>query len=348
MSWQNNTMMDNGLLITNKCTVLMVDDQRIVYERVKAMLMDECDIELHYCEDSTKALEMANQLKPTLILQDLVMPEVDGLTLVRMFRSNESTQIIPIIVLSTKEDPEDKQSAFQAGANDYLIKLPEKIEFVARIRAHSKSFWMQKERDEAFSRLRQLQEDLERNNVELEKLSSLDALTGVANRRKFDHYIHKEWKRARRRNSMLSIILIDVDAFKPFNDNYGHQAGDNCLVQVAQALVKNCRRPTDLLARYGGEEFIMVLPDTSLKGAVNVAEAMRGAISELQIPHEYSDVKPYLTISLGIACCEPSEEQAEMQTLIKEADKALYQAKTDGRDRYQISSRCLQKYQMGS
>jgi sigma-B regulation protein RsbU (phosphoserine phosphatase) len=141
-------------------TVLLVDDQPIIAEAVRRMLVDESDISFHYCKDPTKAIEMANQLAPTVILQDLVMPELDGLTLVKFFRANPSTREVPLIVLSTKEEPIIKAQAFAIGANDYLVKLPDKLELIARIRYHSKGYIAQLERNEAYRKLAESQKQL--------------------------------------------------------------------------------------------------------------------------------------------------------------------------------------------
>lgn len=316
--------------------VLLVDDQMMVAEGIRRMLQDEAGIEFHYCNNPHDALTMALDINPTVILQDLILPDIDGYTLVDSYRKNESTANIPVIVLSTKEDPEDKSLAFERGANDYLVKLPNKIELVARIRAHSKSYLTQLQRDDAFQALRDLQVELEKSNIELQKLSSLDGLTGIANRRCFDEFISKECLRSARENTNLSLILIDIDFFKPFNDNYGHLAGDGCLRQVAAALDEVVHRPADLVARYGGEEFAVVLPNTDVEGAEKLAEKLCEKIRSLKITHEYSAAADYITLSLGITsrvACEGSSPS----DLINLADEALYAAKESGRNQYKIS-----------
>jgi len=219
-----------------KTVVLLVDDQIMVSEGIRRMLVDEADIDFHYCQDPGEAVSMAIECQPTIILQDLIMPEIDGYTLLNAYRENELTKNIPVIVLSTKEDPEDKSLAFERGANDYLVKLPNKIELVARIRAHSKSYLTQLQRDEAFQALRELQVELEKSNIELQKLSSLDGLTGIANRRRFDEFVNIECLRSARENTSLSLILIDIDFFKPYNDNYGHQTGDIVIELVSNTI----------------------------------------------------------------------------------------------------------------
>lgn len=321
---------------SGNAVVLLVDDQMMVAEGIRRMLVDEPDIEFHYCNDPAEAVSMAVELQPTIILQDLIMPEIDGYTLVKAYRENPDTKNIPIIVLSTKEDANAKSLAFERGANDYLVKLPDQIELIARIRAHSKGYQTQVQRDEAFQALRDLQVELEKSNAELQMLSSLDGLTGIANRRRFDEFVDNECLRSARENTALSLILIDIDFFKPYNDNYGHLAGDGCLRQVAAALNEVVHRPADLVARYGGEEFVVVLPSTNVDGAVKLAEKLCKKIRSLKIPHEFSEASEHLTISMGITskiACEGSSPT----DLIALADEALYQAKETGRDRYVIS-----------
>ena len=318
--------------------VLLVDDQAMVAEAIRRMMADQPDIEFHYCPDPKQAIQQAVSVKATVILQDLVMPDVDGMTLVRFYRNNPATRDIPVIVLSSKDDAKVKSDAFYQGATDYLVKLPEKIELLARIRAHTKSYLAQKERDEAITTLRKLQEQLEkmnteltRSNDELQRLSTLDGLTGVANRRQFDETLEREWQRATRTGSPISLIFADIDFFKTYNDHYGHQVGDDCLKKVAAALQQTVHRPADLVSRYGGEEFVIVLPETNAEGALAVAEKVLGKVAGLGIPHAASPVAERLTISVGVATLRPPPEQPAEQ-LVTQADQALYRAKGRGRN----------------
>jgi two-component system chemotaxis family response regulator WspR len=239
--------------------VLLVDDQAIVGEAIRRALAGETGIDFHYCRDPADAIRTAREIQPTIILQDLVMPDVDGLDLVRQYRLDPATSAIPIIVLSTKEEASIKREAFSAGANDYLVKVPDRIELIARIRYHSHAYQTQLQRDEAYRALRESQQQLMLANLELQRLILADGLTGLSNRRHCDEYIAAEWEHAIRRQSPLSVLMIDVDNFKKYNDSYGHLAGDEVLKQVANTIRENCPRATDLAARFGGEEFIMVL-----------------------------------------------------------------------------------------
>ncbi|MBI5826487.1 MAG: PleD family two-component system response regulator [Deltaproteobacteria bacterium] len=315
--------------------LLLVDDQAIVAEAIRRMLADEGDIEFHYCKDPTRAVETAKEVKPTIILQDIVMPEVDGYTLLRRYRADPSTASTPVIVLSTKEDPRDKSMAFEKGASDYLVKLPDRIELVARIRAHSGSYLLQMQRDEAYRELKKLQEQLEERNAILQRLSVIDGLTGIANRRHFDEILRQEWKRGHREAWNLAVVMIDIDFFKKYNDNYGHQGGDDCLKKVASTLSNTLHRPGDFIARYGGEEFVVLLPNTDAEGAAIIAEHMRSNIEAQDISHALSGVAKHVTISLGVASVAPDDGTAP-EDLIARADEALYKAKAAGRNRYVI------------
>ncbi len=320
--------------------ILVIDDQRMVVEGVRRMLQTEADIEFFYCTEPSKSVETAITVKPTIILLDLLMPEMGGMTLLKFFKENEKTQDIPLIVLSSIEDPVEKEAAFRAGASDYVVKLPDKIELIARIRAHARSYLNKMERDEAFQELRQLKAELEESNRALQALSCLDGLTGIANRRRFDEYLVQEWKRALRESSVVSLVLIDIDYFKPYNDNYGHQQGDDTLKSVVNALASVVNRPADLLARYGGEEFVLVLPDTNLDGAAKLAELLRVTVSSLEIKHDFSKVTDHVTLSIGVACCEPEKQYCLPDQLIEVADKALYAAKHEGRNCIRLASGC--------
>ncbi|MCP8463480.1 PleD family two-component system response regulator [Pseudomonas sp. ZM23] len=315
--------------------VLLVDDQPMIGEAVRRALADDPSIDFHFCSDPQQAIAVAIQIKPTVILQDLVMPGADGLALVRDYRANVATRDIPIIVLSTKEEPSVKSAAFSAGANDYLVKLPDAIELVARIRYHSRSYLALLQRDEAYRALRESQQQLLETNLVLQRLMNSDGLTGLSNRRHFDEYLEMEWRRAQREQSQLSILLIDVDFFKAYNDTFGHVQGDEALRQVAAAIRASCSRPSDLPARYGGEEFVLVLPGTSPGGARLLAEKLRRSVQDLGIAHELPRTGAPLTISIGVATLTPQVGQPYRQ-LIELADQALYNAKHGGRNQVGI------------
>jgi two-component system chemotaxis family response regulator WspR len=312
--------------------VLLVDDQTIVAEAVRRALADDPNIDLHYCARADEALVAARGTRPTVILQDLVMPGIDGLTLVKAYRAEPALRDVPIIVLSTKEEPVIKSAAFAAGANDYLVKLPDRIELVARVRYHSRSYINLLQRDEAYRALRQSQQQLLQANLELRRLTHSDGLTGLSNRRYLDEYLSAEWRRGAREEAELAMLMIDVDNFKPYNDTYGHVAGDEALKRIASTVASCLGRPGDLAARFGGEEFAVVLPGTPASGARLLAEKIRVEIEALQVPHASSPASEYMTVSIGGAALVPTLD-APLTALVELADLALYQAKHAGKNR---------------
>lgn len=167
--------------------------------------------------------------------------------------------------------------------------------------------------------------------VELESQTFVDGLTGIANRRRFDLHLEDEFRRAKRNAAPISLIMIDVDCFKDYNDNYGHQLGDECLIRIATALSSVLHRSRDLVSRYGGEEFAVILPETNVEGALQVAESMRNEVAALALEHAYSRVAAHVTASVGVATLVP-EHAAKTANLIHSADRALYQAKRAGRN----------------
>ena len=170
---------------------------------------------------------------------------------------------------------------------------------------------------------------------ELKELATKDALTGIANRRFFDEYLDKEWKRAQRDQDPFSIVMIDLDFFKAYNDTYGHQKGDTCLKEVATTIDEAMKRPADMAARYGGEEFVLILPETSSEGAVSLAERLRKSIYDLNLEHKNSSCEPRVTVSLGVATMK-ADKGSDFANLISKADKALYAAKDSGRNRISV------------
>ncbi len=270
-----------------------------------------------------------------LILMDIVMPEMDGIEACRLIKSFEYLRDIPIIIVTATA--KDLQMAFAAGATDYITKPLNKVELLARV---SSALRLKREIDNRKAReqeLMKLTQQLEELNQMLQRLSSLDGLTGIANRRHFDLILKQEWRRALRDATPLSLILIDVDFFKAYNDTYGHQMGDDCLKRVANSLKGVLKRPTDLIARYGGEEFVVLLPKTDVGGAIALAEEMRAGVEALGITHARSQATDRVTISLGVATVTPNPDSSHAE-LIAEADHALYQAKQEGRNRVKSSS----------
>jgi two-component system chemotaxis family response regulator WspR len=319
-----------------KMMVLLVDDQPMVGQAVRLALAGQPHIDFHFCARAEEAVGVAELTRPTVILQDLVMPGADGIALVRQYRANPATRDIPVIVLSSKEDPAIKSAAFAAGVNDYLVKLPDTIELVARIEYHSRFYINLLQRDAAFQALRVSQQKLQESNLELLRLTNTDGLTGIANRRYFDDYLEAEWRRARREQVELSMLLIDVDDFKRYNDTHGHVAGDEVLRRIAAAIQAACKRPADLAARFGGEEFAMILPKTTAGGVRLLGEMVRRAVDGLAISHSAASTGDTVTVSCGVATLVPGEGDAPAR-LIELADVGLYRAKHQGKNRVDIA-----------
>ena len=185
---------------------------------------------------------------------------------------------------------------------------------------------------EAEAMLKRTETALQKANQQLQQLATMDGLTQIANRRRLDTWISREWRRLAREKAPLSVIMCDIDHFKQYNDTYGHQSGDDCLKRVAKAIANTARRSADLAARYGGEEFLIALPNTTEDGALQVAREVQEAVQELKLPHANSPVSPFVTLSMGIATAVPDANQTHGQ-LIAAADRALYEAKKKGRNR---------------
>jgi two-component system, chemotaxis family, response regulator WspR len=313
--------------------VLLVDDQLMIGETVRRALADEPHIVFHFCSEPGAAIMMAERIAPTVILQDLVMPGIDGLTLLRQYRALEATRNTPIIVLSTREDPTTKKDAFAVGANDYIVKLPDKIELIARIRYHSQGCLSRRQRDTAYAALHESQRQLMAANIELLRLSNMDGLTGLNNRRRFDEYALTEWHRALRERMPFGLLLIDVDRFKHYNDANGHLAGDELLKRVGETIRTCCTRPGDLAARYGGDEFAVVMPGIQAQGLRVVGERLCQAVRDLKIEHGAPLAGPCVTLSVGGAVTVPAERD-KLVDLIDIADRNMYQAKAKGRNQF--------------
>ncbi|MBK3774589.1 diguanylate cyclase [Azospirillum aestuarii] len=289
--------------------ILVVDDIPSNVHVLSRILKDDHDI--YFATDGAKALELAQSRLPDLVLLDIMMPGMDGYEVCSRLKADPITRDIPVIFISAKSEVEDETYGLEVGAIDFISKPISPPIVKARVRNHL---------------LLKRQTDL------LRTLSFADGLTGIANRRRFDEVLLREWRRCARVQLPLSLIMLDVDQFKPYNDHYGHQAGDECLRAVAQLLAGQMMRPGDLIARYGGEEFVCLLPETDEDGAVQVAERLRGTVADRRLPHAVSHVADHVTISLGVATAQPILDNTP-DRLTQLADGLLYEAKRAGRNR---------------
>jgi diguanylate cyclase (GGDEF)-like protein len=306
---------------------------------ILSSLLTQSGYQVRQVVDTQMALRTAQISQPDLILLEIKEPQSEGYEVCKRLKSEAKTQQIPVIFLGSVNEVFDRVTALALGATDYITKPCHWQEILIRVENHLNSLRQQKELLAENAKLQQELEhclmaeaSLERSNEELMLLATLDSLTQVANRRRFDEYIYQEWRRLIRYKEPISLILCDVDFFKDFNDRYGHQSGDNCLQQIAQAIRRVIKRPADLVARYGGEEFAVILPNTNIQGAVYVAEMIQLEIQLLKIPHAFSQISSYITLSLGVATMIPSLDM-NPGGLIAVADLALYEAKHQGRDR---------------
>jgi len=314
--------------------ILVVDDDQFTRQLLRRVMEKE-GYQVIEAANGEQGLEAYKRLKPHLVLLDALMPVMDGFTCctqLQMLGNDDSLEQetfvdesfqdaarTPVLMITGLEDQESVDRAFAVGATDYLTKPIHLAVLRQRVRR--------------IIQQSQLYQKLEIANRELQRLASLDGLTGVANRRRFDEYLDVEWRRLAREKLPLSLILCDIDFFKKYNDTYGHQAGDACLRRVADALRFCARRSVDLVARYGGEEFAVILPNTTDVGASLVAEEIRTVVNALEIAHAQSAVSEHVTLSLGVACMQPTVN-APPSILIAVADAALYKAKAAGRNMY--------------
>lgn len=285
------------------------------------------------------AIMAVRSSRPDLIMLNVRMPDLDGYEVCRRLKDDPETRSVPVIFISALDEALDKVRAFEIGGADYVSKPFQFEEVLARIEHQLEiarlQESLQKRNEELATKnelLTKISIELEVANAELTRLSTTDALTGIPNRRQFHDRIEVEWRRAERDRRELSLLMIDVDNFKQFNDTYGHQLGDDCLRDVAQAIQRELRTGGDFVARYGGEEFIVLLPGTSMETAVVTGERLCSIVRELEIPHGTSTVADIVTISVGTASILP-DVSSDWSLLVRSADEALYRAKTNGRNR---------------
>ncbi len=323
---------------SGKGTILIVDDSAANLGLLSDFFI-EAGFTVLIAEDGESAIKKAKNDYPDVILLDIIMPGIDGFETCRRLKANESTQDIPVIFITALSQTAVVVKGFQLGAVDYITKPTHEEIVLVRVKTH---LTIQKLKASLIAQNVQLQQEIEQRhraesalqeaNQELQRLATLDGLTQVANRRQFDECLDKAWRILVREQLPLSLLLCDVDFFKLYNDSKGHQAGDECLQQVAQAMKRAVKRPADLVARYGGEEFAVILPNTPGEGALRVAEEIRLSVRTLGVAHPQSSVSEYVTLSIGVSSTIPDRVSAP-EALITAADQALYQAKESGRDR---------------
>lgn len=334
----NLDMSSTEKTIASKVKILIVDDQVDNLELLSTILASN-GYEVAESDHGGLAIELAQANPPNLILLDINMPQMDGFEVCQIFKSNNLTKDIPVIFISALKEIKDKTQAFKIGGDDYITKPFYMEEVLLRVENQLKKYRLQLDLKAKNDRLQQEKRQLLKTedklrllNRKLDKLANLDSLTKIANRHRFDQVLINEWQRASREKSFLSLIIADIDYFKFYNDHFGHQAGDVCLANVAQAISQTVNRPADLVARYGGEEFAIILPQTSPNNALFLAQNIRLAVQKLNLLHPKALTNKIVSLSLGVTSIIPNSKYTVKQ-LIVTADMALYQAKKQGRAR---------------
>jgi two-component system cell cycle response regulator len=301
--------------------ILVVDDSRTQLEWLVKVLERE-GYAVATASDGREAIRKVKNDRPDLVLLDMILPDMDGLEVLRIMKPPHDENFMPVIILSVKSDTDSKVAGLRIGADDFLAKPFADAEIVARCAA--------------MLRIKHLQEKLQEAQRKLEEQSITDALTGLKNRRFFDERLHEEFRRAQRYGDHLSLIMIDLDHFKGVNDRYGHPAGDVVLREAA-ALIRASLRDPDICARYGGEEFAVILPKTHMTGALAVAERIWRALGSKTYalaPSPGAGAEPasvQVTASIGVSFY-PAKDITSSELLLRYGDHALYEAKRAGRN----------------
>ncbi|MCL2189516.1 MAG: diguanylate cyclase [Defluviitaleaceae bacterium] len=293
-----------------KNSILIVDDSSLNIIALSNILKDQ--YQLFVEKDGASCVATARKHQPDLILLDIIMPGMSGFDVISELKGNNVTCDIPIIFITGLNNTADEEKGFLLGAADYInkpfspsvvkLRVKNQIQIVNQIRL-------------------------------IHNISITDELTGIGNRRFFYAQLEQEWQRALRHRASLAFMMMDIDRFKPYNDTYGHLQGDKALKVVAETIKNSLSRAIDKCARWGGEEFAVILPDTDLKGAREVAERMRSSVEKLSIPLD-DKTNTCVTISTGIQCIVPThDEEYNLKNFVSDADMALYHAKELGRNR---------------
>jgi diguanylate cyclase (GGDEF)-like protein len=302
-----------------KPTLLLVDDDREHLNVLSSLLRGKYQV--LSANSGQEAIVTLEQEVIDLVLLDVQMPTTNGYEFCERLKASPATVAIPIIFVTGCVSAEDEIHGLSVGAVDYVYKPINLPVLEARIQTHL---------------------DVRRQMQAVELESRTDALTGLANRLQLNETLERQWLTMLRRQEPLSLIMIDIDHFKFYNDHYGHLQGDECLARVAAAISGSQHRPDDVVGRYGGEEFLVVLPNTSAKGAEQVAARMHRAVQDLQLPHVGNPIAEFVSISLGVASHRPVGKRRgspiDLPTLLTQADECLFRAKSSGRNQYCVAS----------
>ncbi|QYJ77461.1 GGDEF domain-containing response regulator [Shewanella acanthi] len=297
--------------------ILIIDDDSTVVITLHKVL---CHIgRIRFASDATQAFEMINEAKPNLILLDVELPDMNGLEVCTKLKSNHETKGIPVLFITSNIETGFEEKVFDAGASDYIVKPLKPRVVAARVQTHL-----------AYHRAME----------QLNKLAHTDSLSNLANRLTFDEQLDLEFRRAKRQHEPLTLVLIDIDEFKKYNDHFGHLAGDECIRNIGHILSSITKRPADLAARYGGEEFALILPNTQAPGVKVILKELINRVEQSSIHHAPNAMHSVVTISAGYTtlAAEECEQNLTATDLLQAADKALYISKHNGRNRCTFES----------
>jgi diguanylate cyclase (GGDEF)-like protein len=297
-----------------KATILIVEDNPMNLKVLDTIVSNKYDTVL--ATTGTEAIEKAKSNDVDLILLDIMLPELDGYTVCKILKDSDYCKSTPIIFVTALNSHEDELKGLECGGVDFITKPFSAPIVMARIDTHLK---------------------LRQRTKELCKLATVDPLTSIANRRAFDENIKLEWKKSMIELTPLSIVMIDADHFKIYNDSYGHQKGDVCIQEIAKAIEEALDTDKNLVARYGGEEFVVILTECDKECAMQSAKRIKDSIYNANIPYDKSPISDRVTVSIGISTCTPSKN-IDTKTLIDNADKALYVSKNSGRDKISVKN----------
>ncbi|HXI43404.1 MAG TPA: diguanylate cyclase [Bryobacteraceae bacterium] len=323
-------------------SILIIDDDPDDLDVLQSILAGTERWNIAAARSTEEALRALETGEVEMVLADIMTPATGGLEICRQIKARPELAHTPVVIIMAGSERSYLTQAYESGACDYLMKPLDPVEVAARVGAVLRS---KEEVDRRIAHEHELlaaARKLQAANQQLLRLSVVDALTGIANRRSFDQTLDRVWRSASRHQREVALIMIDIDFFKSYNDSLGHPAGDDCLRRVAKELTDALKRPDDFLARYGGEEFVVILPQTDLAGVSVVAERLRGSMEALDIRHPASTIANHVTISQGVASILPTREAARF-TLISMADEALYGAKKSGRNRVSTLAEAYQQ-----
>jgi diguanylate cyclase (GGDEF)-like protein len=286
--------------------ILIIDDEKHNIDVLNEILSPMYEVLIS--KDGLNGIKMAKEIVPDLILLDIIMPDMSGFEVIQTLKGFDITRRIPVIFITGLDSYKDEEKGLLLGAADYITKPFRNAIVKARVKTQL-----------------QVVEYIRA----IERLGMMDALTDLPNRRSFDKQLQNEWGRAKREKTPISIMVIDIDKFKVFNDTYGHAQGDVVLQYVAKVFKNTLKRPSDYVARWGGEEFVIILPHTDVEGALVISELLRSNVEKLKIPYDNGFLS--VTVSIGLNCEVPPRYSYPAEFMSK-ADKALYAAKEAGRN----------------